>query len=82
MGTPDPLRAKYREHLIGAVQDVVRAGHTLIHAMATAGVPPVDQEYFQALLETELAQLEAFNCARYRLAIGKTEDWIAKDRPA
>jgi hypothetical protein len=36
----------------------------------------------QVLLETELAQLEAFNCARYRLAIGKTEEWIAKGRPA
>jgi Fic family protein len=82
MGTPDPLRVKYREHLIGAVQDVVRAGHTLAHAMAAAGVPSADQEYFQTLLETELAQLEAFNCARYRLAIGKTEEWIAKGRPA
>jgi fido (protein-threonine AMPylation protein) len=82
MGTPDPRRTKYREHLISAVQDVVRAGHTLTHAIATAGVPPADQEYFQTLLETELAELEAFNCARYRLPIGKTEEWIAKGRPA
>jgi len=82
MGAPDPLRAKYREHLISAVQDVVRAGHTLAHAVAAAGIPPADQEYFQTLLETELAQLEAFNCARYRLTIGKTEEWIAKGRPA
>jgi fido (protein-threonine AMPylation protein) len=82
MGTPDPLRAKYREQLIAAVQDVVQAGHTLAHAIAAAGVAPADQEYFQRLLETELAQLEAFNCARYRLTIGKTEEWIAKGRPA
>jgi Fic family protein len=81
MGTPDPLRAKYREHLISAVQDVVRAGHTLSEAMAV-GVPRADQEYFQTLLGTELAQLEAFNCARYRLTIGNTEEWIAKGRPA
>lgn len=46
------------------------------------GVPPADQEYFQTLLQTELAQLEAFNCARYRLTIGKTEEWIAKGRCA
>jgi hypothetical protein len=82
MGTPDPLRAKYREHLISAVQDVVRAGHTLSEAIAAAGIPPADQLYFQTLLETELAQLEAFNCARYRLTIGKTEEWIAKGRPS
>jgi hypothetical protein len=47
-----------------------------------AGIPLADQEYFQVLLEAELAQLEAFNCARYRLTIGKTEEWIAKGRPA
>jgi len=82
MGAPDPLRAKYREHLTNAVQDVVRTGHTLTHAIATAGVPPADQEYFQTLLEKELAQLEAFNCARHRLTIGNTEEWIAKGRPA
>jgi hypothetical protein len=82
MGTPDPLRAKYRTHLIGAVQDVVRTGHTLGQAIAAAGIPPADQEYFQVLLKTELTQLEAFNCARYRLTIGNTEEWIAKGRPA
>jgi len=47
-----------------------------------AYAPPADQEYFQLLLETELAQLEAFNCARYRITIGKTEQWIAKRRLA
>jgi hypothetical protein len=55
--------------LISAVQDVVRAGNTLKQAIAAAGVPPADQEYFQTLLQTELARLEAFNCARYRLTI-------------
>ena len=82
LGAPDPLRAKYREHLISAVQDVVRAGNSLSQAIAAAGVPPADQEYFQTLLQTELAQLEAFNCARYRLAIGNTQEWIAKGRPS
>lgn len=81
MGAPDPLRAKYREHLIGAVQDVVRAGHTLGEAVAAVGVPASDQEYFRALLSAELTQLEIFNCARYRLTIGKTQEWIAKGRP-
>jgi hypothetical protein len=82
IGAPDLLRAKYREHLISAVQDVVREGHMLTHAIATAGIPPADQEYFKTLLETELAQLEAFNCARYRLTISKTEEWIAMGRPS
>src|ERR1700733_7830728 len=40
MGGPDPLRAQYREHLINAVQDVVRTGRTLEEAMAAAAIPP------------------------------------------
>lgn len=81
MGAPDLLRAKYREHLISAVQDVVRAGNTFSNAIAAAGIPPADQEHFKTLLQTELAQLEVFNCARYRLTIGNTQEWIAKGRP-
>jgi Fic family protein len=82
MGAPDLLRAKYREHLIGAMQDVVGAGNTIAHAIAAAGVAQANAEYFQTLLRMELAQLEAFNCARYRLTIGNTQEWIAKGRPA
>jgi hypothetical protein len=82
MGAPDPLRARYREQLISAVQDVVRAGKTLDEAIATAAVPHADQESFRTLLQTELAQLEPYNCARYRLSIGNTQEWTAKGRPA
>lgn len=82
MGAPDPLRAKYREHLTSAIQSVVSAGNTFSEAIAAAGIPPADQRYFEMLLRTELAQLEIFNCARYRLTIRNTQDWIAKGRPA
>lgn len=82
MGAPDPLRARYREHLISAMQDVVRGGNTLDEAVKAAWVPQADQGFFRMLLRTEVAQLEPYNCARYRLSIGNTQEWIAKGRPA
>ena len=36
---------------------------------------------FQRLLTEELAKLEVFNCARYRLTMPATEAWIAAGRP-
>jgi Fic/DOC family protein len=81
MGAPDRLRVQYREHLINAIQDVVRTGRTLQEAIAAAAVPPADQAQFRALLQTELEQLEVYNCARYRLNIRNAQEWIAKDRP-
>jgi Fic family protein len=81
MGAPDRLRVQYREHLINAIQDVVRTGRTLQEAIAAAAVPPADQAPFRALLQTELEQLEVYNCARYRLNIRNAQEWIAKDRP-
>jgi hypothetical protein len=39
-----------------------------------------DEAPFQDLLRAQLLQLQPYNCARYRLAIVKTEDWIAKGR--
>jgi hypothetical protein len=33
------------------------------------------------MLTSELQHLEAYNCARYRLPIGKTQEWIDKGRP-
>jgi hypothetical protein len=81
MGAPNPFRAKYRGHLGEAVYQIVAAATSFAHAVATLGIPESDQGSFRELLREELRHLEAYNCARYRLPIGKTEDWIAKGRP-
>lgn len=39
-----------------------------------------DKEAFTNMLREELRQLEPYNCARYRLPIGKTQEWIAAGR--
>lgn len=82
MGAPDPLRAKYRELLGDAMQEIVQRGSTLNDALATVAIPEADRLAFAELLRAELANLEPYNCARYRLSIRKTEEWVAKGRPA
>jgi hypothetical protein len=81
LGAPDPFRSKYREHLGEAVRNVVSAGSRLAEAVADLALPAEDQAPFHDLSRVELLQLEPYNCARYRLSIGKTEEWIAKGRP-
>jgi DNA-binding transcriptional ArsR family regulator len=81
LGAPDPFRSKYREHLGEAVRKVVAAGSRLAEAVADLALPAEDKAPFQDLSRVELLQLEPYNCARYRLSIGKTEEWIAKGRP-
>lgn len=81
MGVPDPFRARYREHLGDAIRQVVTEDASAMEACAALALPEPDLIAFQALLRKELQHLEPFNCARYRLAIRKTEDWIRKGRP-
>jgi hypothetical protein len=82
MGAPDPLRAKYREYLGNAIRQIVATGSTLPAAVDTLAIPNADRPAFIELLRLELANLESYNCARYRLPINKTEEWVAKGRPA
>jgi hypothetical protein len=82
MGAPDPLRAKYREHLGDAVRQIVATGSTLSAAVDTLAIPNADRPAFIELLRVELANLGPYNCARYRLSINKTEEWVAKGRPS
>jgi len=79
-GAPDPFRSRYREHLGEAVRQVVAQNRRLSRAATELGIPQEDRAAFQDLLRTELLQLEPYNCARYRLSIGKTEEWIRKGR--
>jgi hypothetical protein len=80
MGAPDPLRAKYREHLGDAIRQIVLGGSTLAAAVEGLNIPDEDRKNFIELLRVELANLEPYNCARYRLSINKTEEWVASGR--
>lgn len=82
MGTPDPVRLRYREMLNEAVGLVVRDKNTLLAALAVLGLTEASAPGFQALLTDELKNLEVFNCARYRLTMTQTASWIAAGRPS
>jgi len=81
MGSPDPFRAQYRAHLGDAIRKVVNEGATLALAVGDLSLPVADQAPFLAILRRELQGLASFNCARYRLALWKTENWIQQGRP-
>jgi fido (protein-threonine AMPylation protein) len=81
MGSPDPFRVQYRETLHEAVGMVVRDRKDMDEALAILGLPEEDALKFQQLLVRELAALEIFNCARYRLGIKQTQAWIDEGRP-
>jgi Fic family protein len=81
MGAPNPFRAKYREHLGEVVRQVVYFGVPFAEAVEKLGLPENDQAPFKALAQEELRHLEPYNCARYRLPIRKTEEWIREGRP-
>ena len=81
MGMLDPFRARHREHLGEAMRLVVQETATAAEALETLSLTQADQDAFLALLRRELHSLEPFNCARYRLSIRKTQEWIDKGRP-
>jgi Fic family protein len=81
MGGPDPLRVRYREQLGEAIRQIVFSGETLERTVEAIGISEADEAAFRAMLNDELRHLEAYNCARYRLPIGKTQDWIDRGRP-
>jgi Fic family protein len=81
-GTPDPIRARYREALGEAIRRVVAGGESGPAAIASLGIESVDLDVFTRLVEEELAHLAIYNCARYRLTISAVERWIAAGRPS
>lgn len=80
-GTPDPLRARYREVLGEAIRRVVSGGESGPEVIASLEIEPADLDLLTRLVEEELAHLAIYNCARYRLAIPAVERWIAAGRP-
>jgi Fic family protein len=81
MGTPDPLRLRYRETLNEVIGQIVRDRRSLLEAMDTSRVTADSDPEFEELLLSELQKLDANNCARYRLTMRATEAWIDAGRP-
>jgi fido (protein-threonine AMPylation protein) len=82
MGLPNPFRARYREQLGETVRRIVADGVTLSAVLDDLALPHEDRAPFEQLVRVELASLAPYNCARYRLTIPRTENWIARGRPA
>ncbi|NIM41827.1 MAG: Fic family protein [Hydrogenophaga sp.] len=81
LGSPDPLRLRYREALTDAIGLVVRERRSLQAALDELGLGEASAPGFRELLMDELKKLEVFNCARYRLTLSATQAWIAASRP-
>ncbi|WP_431777527.1 Fic family protein [Ottowia caeni] len=77
---PDPIRIKYRQALNELMQFVVFHGRTLDAAFADVHVDAADSAALRLIANTELDQLEQYNCARYNLARGMTQRWIDAGR--
>ena len=79
MVEPDPLKIKYREALICAVQEVVQGLQPIDTAamadIATRYADQTDQAEFAQLLNTALQQLHEGSIARYRLRRSQYLAW-------
>jgi Fic family protein len=81
IGTPDPFRARYRERIGEAVRRVVENEQAIDAIVTELDIPAADRQDFAAMLRNDLRHLDAFNCARYRLEMSKTEEWVNRGRP-
>jgi hypothetical protein len=78
MAEPDPLKIKYREALIQAVQSVVKGlrqpNQDVIDEVARDHAAEADQAAFAEMLTAALRQLHEGSIARYRL---RRSDYLA-----
>ena len=81
LGAPNPLRLRYRESLIEAMQSVVGEGKSVEGTLSTLALPEQDTPLVRAMLIDELKKLEVHNCARYRLSMRAVGRWITQGRP-
>ena len=79
LGEPDPMRVRYRELLGDAVRRVV-GGQSLVQVVGALAIPDDDRDTFARMAHEELAHLEPYNCARFRLPIAQVQQWIADGR--
>lgn len=82
MGIPDAFRLRYREALNTTIRFIVAEGEDLEAALQKISLVSEDIEPFRQLLQKELRVLSPNNCARYRLSIRLTEQWISQGRPS
>lgn len=81
IGTPNPFRVRYRERISEAVRRVVENEQAIDAIVTELDIPAADRQDFAAMLRNDLRHLDAFNCARYRLGMSKTEEWVNRGRP-
>jgi Fic family protein len=79
-GAADPLRLRNRAQIGEAVRRVV-GGEEFATILPALQISSADRDAFTALVRNELAHLESWNCARYRLPVNALEAWIAEGRP-
>lgn len=82
MGIPDQFRLRHREDLNTTIRFIVAEGESLEAALQRIHLASEDIEPFRELLKNELRVLNANNCARYRLSMRITEQWINDGRPS
>ncbi|MCK4767529.1 MAG: Fic family protein [Desulfobacula sp.] len=79
MAEPDPLRIRYREALIQAVQTIVRGSQTVsaqnIQQLTDKLVPENDREAFSKMVLDALQHLHEGSVARYRLKLSEYQSW-------
>lgn len=80
LSAPDPVRTKYRQALNELMQFVVIHGCQLDAAFAEVQVAKADSAALRQIANTELDQLEPYNCARYNLTRATTQRWIDAGR--
>ncbi|MET0962514.1 MAG: Fic family protein, partial [Noviherbaspirillum sp.] len=81
MGAPDPVRLRHREDLNQAMLLVVLQRHTVAQAEVLLKLEAARHPDFHALLMTQLRELGAHNCGRYRIAPRVALAWIEDGRP-
>jgi len=79
MAEPDPLRIRYREPLVHAVQDIVR-GRKMpsaknIQQRTDKLVPENDRKAFNKMVQDALQRLHEGNVARYQLKLSEFQAW-------
>jgi Fic family protein len=80
-GLPDPFRIQHRETLNQVIQQVVRERIGLATAILELGLPAEVSQKLSDMARADLTRLAEHNCARYRLTLQQTANWIADGRP-
>ncbi len=79
MAEPDPLRIRYREALIQAIQAIVRGRQTPsaqnIQKLTDKLAPEKDRKAFSKMVRNDLQRLHEGNVARYRLKLSEFQAW-------